>query len=305
MKKLLLLLIATLLSGIVFAQSGTMLPDGFIVPNLAEAPACMVDDKGKIYFNTTTNLIMACDGTHWKPTVSQWSNNESIPKSINYSGKVGINTQNPEYNLDVDGNARVSNKLFVTQSIGIGTTTSNLALEVVDGDIGITSIADAKTWKFDYSDDDNYFSLKEDGITRMIFSNAGNVGIGSVVPTAKLSVEGTGRFTGNLTVKGKGIVRSSTAASMKIHIGQANLGSSFSISAAQCANSFVDISAGNFTVTPTVQAGNLVSGTGNFGKLVVNIQSATSTGVVVRLCNNTTSIITVSNIVFNVLCIGV
>ncbi|RYU93863.1 hypothetical protein [Emticicia agri] len=306
MKKLLFLLIIHLLSFNTFAQSGTMLPDGFIVPNLAEAPACTVDDKGKIYFNTTTSLIMACDGTQWRTTISQWRTIEALPQAINFTGKVGINTDNPQFDLDVNGSAKISNALSVSK-LGIGTASPETALEVVDGDVAITSTLDSKTWKFDYSDENDYLSLQENGTTRMIFANGGNVGIGPVVPTAKLSVDGTGSFTGNLTVNGgNGIVRTTTANSLKTHLAQVNLGSSFTVLAGNCATNSpaLNVSSAGFSSAPTVQVGNLVSGTGNFGKLIISIQSATSSAVTVRFCNTTASNISLSNIVFNILCIG-
>lgn len=307
MKKLLPLFIICLVSFNIFGQSGTMLPDGFILPNLAEAPACTVDDKGKIYFNTTTKLMMACDGTKWKIAVSQWDEYQALPNTIHYYGKVGINTDTPQYPLDVNGMVNIKSSLYVASEIGIGTTSPSTALEVVDGDIAISSSIDSKTWKFDYSDDDDYFTIKEDGTARMIFANGGNVGIGSVVPTAKLSVDGTGSFTGNLTVNGgKGIVRTTTSASMKTHITNVSLGTTFTVLAGNCAtSSSLNISGAAYTFAPTVQVGNLVSGTGDFGKLIISIQSATATAVIVRFCNTTASNITLSNMVFNVLCIGI
>jgi hypothetical protein len=305
MKKLLILLIIHHLSLHAFAQSGTILPDGFIIPNLADAPACTFEDKGKMYFNTTTKLVMACDGMQWKTTISQWGNDPSLPGTINYFGKVGINTTSPQFQLDVNGIAKISGDAYVG-SLGIGTNAPVTALEVVDGDIALTSTIDAKTWKFDYSDDVNYLSLKENGTARMIFANGGNVGIGSAIPTAKLSVDGTGSFSGNLTVNGgNGIVRTTNGTSFKVHISQVNLGSSLSVLAGNCATSpSLNISAAGYTFPPTVQIGNKVSGTGDFGKLIINVQSATSTSVVVRFCNNTASNIILSNSSFNVLCIG-
>ncbi|MBA4853965.1 hypothetical protein [Emticicia sp. BO119] len=306
MKKILTLLITLHLSCHVFAQSGIMLPDGFVVPNLTEAPVCTVDDKGKMYFNTSSKLILVCDGAQWKPSASQWSLGQS-PQTISYNGKVGINTETPQYELDVNGNARISSFLFAVGGIGIGATTLPSGLMVTDGDIAITSTVDTKTWKFDYSDANDHLALKEDGATRMIFANGGNVGIGSTPPTAKLSVDGNGSFSGNLTVNGgKGIVRTTTAAAYKVHVAQFNLGASFSVLAGNCATNSpaLNITSAGFTSAPTAQLGNVVSGTGNFGKLIINIDSANANAVVVRFCNNTTSNITLSNMVFNVLCIG-
>ncbi|RYU94172.1 hypothetical protein [Emticicia agri] len=306
MKKLLILLIATLLSGNVFAQSGTMLPDGFIVPNLAEPPACMVEDKGKMYYNTVTSTLMVCNGTQWLITSSIWDPG-AVANSINYgAGNVGIGTSTPQYKLDVNGTARVSNSFFANLGISIGTTSASSGLNIGDGAIAITSTADAKTWKFDYNDDENILSLKEDGVARMIFANGGNIGVGSAIPTATLSVDGTGSFSGNLTVNGgKGIVRTTSATSLKTHIVQVSLGTTFTVLANGCATSSPqNITSAGFTAAPTIQVGNLVLGTGDFGKLVANVQSVSTTSFMVRFCNNTASNVTLSNSVFNIMCVG-
>ena len=305
MKKILTLLIALHLSGQVLAQSGTLQPDGFIVPNLADAPACMVDDKGKMYYNTTTSTMMVCNGAEWLITSSFWAGGPA--STINYvNGFVGIGTSTPQYNLDVNGTARIGGIFFATTGIGVGTTNVGTSLTIADGNIAITSTSDAKVWKLGYSDANNSLSLQEDGIARMIFANGGNVGIGSTAPTARLSVDGTGSFSGNLTVNGgKGIVRTSSATSLKTHIMQVSLGATFSVLANGCAtSSSQNITSADFTSTPNIQVGNLVSGTGDFGKLIINVQSVTTTAFVVRFCNNTSSNITLSNSVFNTLCIG-
>ncbi len=82
----------------VSAQNSDRLPTGFIMPNLSVAPACVVADKGKMYYNTTGNIMMYCDGTIWKPAASQWTSLVSPVGAINYSGGVGyvgINTSTP------------------------------------------------------------------------------------------------------------------------------------------------------------------------------------------------------------------
>jgi hypothetical protein len=310
MKKLFVLFIILHLSFSIFAQSGTMLPDGFIMPNLAVAPGCTVADKGKMYFNTTSKGMMVCNGTAWLPASSQWENNHVLPNTINYSGNVGINTSTPQYPLDINGTARVSSNLYASNGINIGGTSAISGLMMVDGDIAITSTADAKTWKFDYSDANNNLSLQEDGTARMVFANGGNVGIGSGNPTAKLSVEGTGSFTGNLTVNnGKGIVRTTSTASLKTHIVQVSLGTTFVVDppgiGSGCANTASQsITSAGFSAAPTVQVGNLVSGTGDFGKLIINVQSVTTSAFVLRFCNNTGTQISLSNVLFNILCVG-
>lgn len=289
-----------------YAQSGMMLPDGFVVPKSAIEPTCTVADKGKLYYRTNApSGLMVCDGTQWQPAQSQWAGGIGSGGSLNYSGLVGIKTTTPAYELDVNGSQRVGT-LYVTSKIGVGTTTPNNAgIEVWDGDIAIKSTADAKTWKYDYDDALNALTLKEDGTNRMVFANGGYVGVGAVTPAYKLHVDGTGYFTGDLKVNGgKGIVRSTTANPIKCHVTQASLGMSFTVNANLCATSNVSISSAGFIVAPTAQIGNLVSGTGDFGKLNINVQSTSTSTVVVRFCNNTASNITLGNMIFNLMCVG-
>ncbi|MER0439587.1 hypothetical protein [Emticicia sp. W12TSBA100-4] len=305
MKTVITLFLISFISLNIFAQSGTMLPDGFIIPNSATAPTCTVADKGKMYYNTTTKAMMICNGTTWLPASSLWNDNQSLPNTINYSGNVGINTTTPQYELDVNGTIRVSGDLYSTK-IGIGSTAiPSFALQVTDGDIAITSTADAKTWKFNYEDANNWLALQENGTTRMVIANGGNVGIGSTNPTAKLQVDGTGYFTGNLTVNsGKGIVRTTSANSMKLHTVAHSLGTSFTVNTGLCATSNVNITSAAYSAAPTAYVGNFVSGTGNFGQLIAQVQSTTATQVVVRFCNNTASNITLSNAIYNILVVG-
>lgn len=303
MKKFIILFLISHLSLITKAQSGTMLPNGFILPNLAADPsACTVADKGKMYYNTTTNILMFCNGTNWKQASELWSKNQAN-NDINYSGNVGINTTTPQYDLDVNGTGRFGTVL--TTNIGVGSSTNPSGLEVVDGNIAITSSVDSKTYRYNYSDVNNALTLQENGVTRMMVSNGGNVGIGAVVPTAKLSVDGSGSFSGDLTVNnGKGLIRSTTSSSYKYFTATVTTSASFVITAGGCSTSNSSLTSGGFSTAPLVSVGNLLSGTGDFGKLVINVQSATSTQAVIRFCNPTGSNITLSSIVFNLLCIG-
>ncbi len=287
------------------AQYGTILPDGFIIPKSATPPGCTVSDKGKIYYNSTTNNLLFCDGSTWKPASSQWSTPFSQPDDIYFNGgNVGINTSTPQFSLDVNGTGRFTGDIY-TEKLGIGTTTPSSAIEVLDGDIAITSTSDAKTWKFDYADESNSLALRENGTARMVFANGGNITIGSGAPTAKLTVEGNGSFSGDLTVNsGKGIVRSTTSTQLKYHTASVAPGASFSVTNGGCATANASLTAAGFTAAPTVTVGNLTGGTGDFGKLVINVQSTTTTQAVVRFCNPTASTITLTNVTFNVLCIG-
>lgn len=116
---LLISLFYLLVSLSVFAQYGTIVPDGFIVPNATTAPGCSVAERGKMYYNSTAKLLMVCDGTEWISTISQWKDNVLAPGTINTSRKVGINTTTPQYPLDVSGAMRITGYLLAP-AMGIG-----------------------------------------------------------------------------------------------------------------------------------------------------------------------------------------
>ncbi|WP_428657403.1 hypothetical protein [Runella sp.] len=67
MKKLALVLIlcAPFLTTEIFGQNAVITPNFIFIPATATAPTCGATDKGKQYFNTTSNKVFYCDGTAW------------------------------------------------------------------------------------------------------------------------------------------------------------------------------------------------------------------------------------------------
>jgi hypothetical protein len=106
MKKLFILLIAYLSSFITYSQSISLDPNSLQLPRLATNPACTVNDKGKMIFNTTQNKVLFCDGTAWIDpstggTPNNWVNSGNNSYLQSSSGKVGIGLNNPSAKLDI------------------------------------------------------------------------------------------------------------------------------------------------------------------------------------------------------------
>ncbi|MCF7794290.1 MAG: hypothetical protein K9N09_10400 [Candidatus Cloacimonetes bacterium] len=116
------------------------------------------------------------------------SYNTSDPAfKITSSGNVGIGFSNytsPTYLLHVNGSGSFNDDLFVDGDVGIGSIVPEHSLDVFGG-IGLSSYLQATT--------SNGLSFKTDeGTTRMIVDDNGNVGIGTTtIPTGyKLAVDG-------------------------------------------------------------------------------------------------------------------
>ncbi|MEM4589607.1 MAG: hypothetical protein QXL73_06405, partial [Thermoplasmata archaeon] len=156
-----------------------------------------VDIWGIRYSDTDNKLYIEKDGTQYVSVIS--------------GGNVGIGTTSPSYKLDVAGDIRGQNNLYVSGNVGIGTTSPIKKLDVV-GDInatgyvyGLTGLCigtDCRTaWPTGAEgpwDNTTIWTFIREGyplnvnISNILFVNAttGNVGIGTDIPTEKLEIQG-------------------------------------------------------------------------------------------------------------------
>lgn len=117
----------------------------------------------------------------------------------NIRGNVGIGVTGPTYKLQVSGSGgSVGDSVLVTDSNTITTAV----------DIANTS-SGAKKWRLQsvgsgVSGRVGNFELVqiESDLKVLVVQPGGNVGVGTISPSATFHVQGTGRFTGNLTVDG-------------------------------------------------------------------------------------------------------
>jgi hypothetical protein len=100
--------------------------------------------------------------------------------SISGTGKVGIGTYTPPYNLSIDGRSLNSEMSFINDFNGL-TATDGLR-------IGLSS-SSGNSWIWSYENAKLYFGTNN--LERLSILGNGNVGIGDPTPDATLDVEGT------------------------------------------------------------------------------------------------------------------
>jgi hypothetical protein len=133
---------------------------------------------------------------------------------------VGIGTSSPDYKLEVIGSIRSTSNGYFDGSVGIGTTAPSYKLQINNGSLALYNSTDDKFWTLEYSSSSNYFSVRENGSSRIVILNGGNVGIGTAAPAFKLDVAGSGNFDGPLYVNGdKGVVyNANSSTNLKVHL---------------------------------------------------------------------------------------
>lgn len=119
------------------------------------------------------------------------------------TGNVGIGTTIPDERLNVSGNSRISGQLF----IGDAFTTKNVGAiqikrEGVNNGLVFWTETGATTKRIWIDDATETMQLTHGASPGLglVIDNTGSVGIGTVSPTFRLDVSGTGRFTGQVTV---------------------------------------------------------------------------------------------------------
>ncbi len=122
--------------------------------------------------------------------------NNSTRIAIDSAGLVGIGTTAPSKKLTVAGDIQIngsSPEIYFTDTdtnadskISASSTVGSLIIGAdINNEVASTNMV-----------------FQTDGNTKMIIKDSGNVGIGDDTPSYKLDVNGTGRFTGTLTLDG-------------------------------------------------------------------------------------------------------
>ncbi|MDP3402582.1 MAG: hypothetical protein Q8S35_01335, partial [bacterium] len=142
----------------------------------------------QVRVNTDQNISLRSDATSgarieaFNDAVSENIPLEFVSTRFNFlGGNVGIGTTTPTSKLDVMGSIGISPTSLIGSGLGYaggGTSASFSTLQLYDGSTGFTTL-----------NNEGYgINLQTAGTNRLTITNAGNVGIGTTTPNAKLQV---------------------------------------------------------------------------------------------------------------------
>lgn len=302
--KLIILILAFLVFSIkIMGQSATIQPELFTVPTATSlVNVCLESGKGKIFIHPSSHSFCYCfTSANYDQPLEKWEANGS---DIYYLGKVGILNNFVNYDLDISGELRTPT-LIVNGNVGINTNTPTEKLELKDRPINIESTADAKLWQIKNVDSGNRLEFVEFLFNASMFINyGGSIGIGNLPTTDKLKVHGDVAYAGSLSVEGKGTLANTatTQLVMQLVTSQTTTGT-YTISNNTCGVVLFSFPT-TFTATPALVLGQNISSLEQGANLVKTVDTVTTSGGTIRVCNNTGGGLSFSNQTFQLMAIG-
>lgn len=229
-----------------------------------------------------------------------------------FAQNVGIGTTTPAYKLDVNGTINGASNAYFAGYVGIGNTSPGYKITVQDGSVALYNSTDSKYWVLNYSSSGNYFNINEDGTSRLVIANGGNVGIGTTAPIAKLDVSGNVNVTGSVTLSSDLVLKGNKGAMYNAQ-GSTNIRyytrtAAFTLInlAAHTLSAEGSIGFSGFTTPPQVFVGNITSNGGTTGplyQLQLVVYDVTASSCKVRILNTSNAVINQS-ITWNIMCVG-
>lgn len=156
-------------------------------------------NTGYIYYGSSSGTPWAGSGSFGFATTAT-ANSSDIKMVIKNDGKVGIGTLSPNAPLEIHGGAGTGDEVLILSNSKDSSYTNIHALFIDGGaHYDVYNSSTIQTGKSTSNGENFHMNRYSDGDVCMCFGG-GNVGIGDSTPSYKLDVNGTGRFTGDLTV---------------------------------------------------------------------------------------------------------
>ena len=123
----------------------------------------------------------------YKASNHTWFVNGVAQMYYSNNGNLSIgSTSDNGFKLEVTGTAKISGAATFSSSVTAG---DSITISMSAGNYPrFISTVGAKSWEIGYRSGTTNYEIREDGNTRMVIANGGNVGIGTSNPTSKLSI---------------------------------------------------------------------------------------------------------------------
>lgn len=169
--------------------------------------------EGRMYYNTTDNLIYVYQGSSWSP-VGSVTDIQGTPNEIDVSASIGSVTLSlPEtINANTTGNAATASALATARTISLGGDLSGSALFDGTSDITITASVDSQSAVDSLSNSDGNITLSASvgavtvGLSSTISSDtSGNAATATTLETARIialggDLSGSASFDGSASI---------------------------------------------------------------------------------------------------------